>query len=119
MNPIGAMSYKDLTQEQVAEVIAEYKAGVPVALIWQKFNLDAYNFYTLLSKNRVEVTRTPVKKRLSSTTVEQVISKYKAGFKTSDILTQFGIGTTVLYNILDENDIPRRLKKRTNKHNSL
>lgn len=112
------VSYKDLTPQQVAEVIAEYKAGSPVAQIWTKHGLDRYNFYTLLNKNCIEVGRSQVKTELPKATAEEVISKYKAGEKASKILTQFGIGTTVLYNILDENKVPRRIQ-RTKKHNRL
>lgn len=116
--PVGAMSYRDLTQQQVTDVIAEYRAGEPVARIKLNYKLDNHNFYTLLDKNQVYERRTTSKITLSSASVEQVISKYKAGSKTSDILKEFGFGTTVLYNILDENGIPRRFK-RTKKHNRL
>jgi hypothetical protein len=113
------MSYKDLTPQQVAEIIAAYKDGEPVHRIKLRYELNSHNFYTLLDKNQVYERRTIASKvKLPSATVEQVISKYKAGSKAGDILKEFGFGTTVLYNILDENKVPRRVQ-RTEKHNRL
>ena len=63
-------------------------------------------------KPRSERPREPRKiaRRLSRTTVEQLINAYRDGTSTAQLATRFGISKTAILTLLNNRDVPRRFQ---------
>ena len=102
------MNNPELSASQIQQLIADYKSGKPVAFIRREYNLDPYHFYKLLREHNILIGRKQVKRALTPEKVKQIVSDYQSSLQVQQILSAYYIGTSVLYRLLKEHNVPRR-----------
>ena len=102
------MINSELSASQIQQLVADYKSNKPVASIREEYSLDPYHFYKLLREQGVAIGREQVKKALTEQQVEQIVSDYSGSTRVEQILSAYNIGTSVLYRLIKERNVPRR-----------
>lgn len=104
------MNNPKLSASQIEQLVEDYKTKLnkPVASIRKQYGLDPYHFYKLLREQGVEIGREQTKKHLTEDQVKQIVSDYQGSTQVEEILSTYNIGTSVLYRIVKEKNLPRR-----------
>lgn len=105
---LKSMNNPELSASQIQQLIADYKSDKPVASIREEYGLDSYHFYKLLREQGVDIGREHVKKALTEEQVEQIVSDYQSSIQVEQILSAYKIGTSVLYRLIKEQNVPKR-----------
>jgi hypothetical protein len=105
-----SMNNPELSASQIKQLVEDYKTKLdkPVASIREEYGLDPYHFYKLLREQGVEIGREQVKKHLTEDQVKQIVSDYQGSTQVEQILSAYNIGTSVLYRLVKENNVPKR-----------
>lgn len=86
-----------------AEIIQDYKAGLPLRKIAKKYHVSHCYVYRFLDKD----TRRGGGRKIANCQ-EQIISDYLKGEKTEVIAFRYGVSRQSVYNVIKGNNVPMR-----------
>ncbi len=94
---------RSLTPEEEEQLIHEYKEGVPVQDLLEKYGVSTTKLYEILRKHGVKLRarkRSHRRRRLSDEEVKTIIELYRSGVSVYEIAKRLGRPVSTVYAVL-------------------
>jgi len=89
----------EIPREVVNGIIEEYRKGVPVMRIAEKYGVNVKTIYNILKSQGVEMKQ----KRTTQSEIEKILELYNKGYSISRIARELGMKKSTVYRIIKKN----------------